>query len=679
MKLTYFFPFLFAVLLFGQEQYPSIHQQEWQFYKDHPEKIGRTVVPPAFKKRQDLLNVQTLNKVVYGFHPYWQNGSENNYYFSLLTHLAYFSGDVNTTTGNFTSTHSWASANVVSLAQQYGVKVHFAITIFSDHATLLNNNTAKANLINNILTEINRRNADGCNVDIESISATVKDSLRTFIVQLGTALHNAGKELVVELPAVDWSSGWSVWGTTFFQATAPVVDYYFLMAYDYWWSGSSTAGPVAPLRPSSVTTAWHSLRSIDTYLSKGCPANKLIAGFPYYGYDWPTTGTGLLSATTETGSSRTYSVVKNNYIDTIPKAQQFWNSTYNTRWYYYNNGSTWRECWYDDSLSLGMKYDSIKAKNIAGTGMWALGYDGNEPELWQLLKTAFTSPSNTNNTILDDFENGAGHFDKSPTFSGSTIGISSSSSAQFTNDVAKNGLGSLQIILKDDPAVANDWSVRLVSGSGNPANNISFSASGYLGFWLKTSSAATNAQTALSIDDGAGGTLISEKKTIINDGNWHLYEWNLLTTQWTILAGTDNILNGPTATLDAIMFYAPNGSPDCKFYIDDVAHNPSGSLPVKQIKTVPSEFLLEQNYPNPFNPVTTIRYSIGNNTHFSSIHVNITVYDVLGREIAVLVNETKSAGTYEVSFDASRLNSGMYFYTLRGGNFSETKKMILIK
>ncbi|MEE9450812.1 MAG: T9SS type A sorting domain-containing protein, partial [Ignavibacteriaceae bacterium] len=89
---------------------------------------------------------------------------------------------------------------------------------------------------------------------------------------------------------------------------------------------------------------------------------------------------------------------------------------------------------------------------------------------------------------------------------------------------------------------------------------------------------------------------------------------------------------------------------------------------------LPITFALEQNYPNPFNPKTNIKFRI------SEIgFVSLKVYDVLGNEIATLVNEEKSAGNYEVEFDASSLPSGIYFYQLRLGNFVETKKMVLMK
>ncbi|MEE9431127.1 MAG: carboxylesterase family protein [Melioribacteraceae bacterium] len=110
---------------------------------------------------------------------------------------------------------------------------------------------------------------------------------------------------------------------------------------------------------------------------------------------------------------------------------------------------------------------------------------------------------------------------------------------------------------------------------------------------------------------------------------------------------------------------------------------------VEDEKILPLNFELSQNYPNPFNPTTVIKYQIPNNksqTNFnvalgneSFRSVQLIIYDLLGRVVATLVNEKKSAGKYSVSFDASNLNSGVYFYSLSVGNFKETKKMILLR
>jgi hypothetical protein len=88
----------------------------------------------------------------------------------------------------------------------------------------------------------------------------------------------------------------------------------------------------------------------------------------------------------------------------------------------------------------------------------------------------------------------------------------------------------------------------------------------------------------------------------------------------------------------------------------------------------PNEFSLEQNYPNPFNPSTTIRFSIP-----TAASVQLKVYNILGNEIATIVNRKMPAGKYNVEYDASNHPSGIYFYTLTTNDFSETKKMTLIK
>jgi len=89
---------------------------------------------------------------------------------------------------------------------------------------------------------------------------------------------------------------------------------------------------------------------------------------------------------------------------------------------------------------------------------------------------------------------------------------------------------------------------------------------------------------------------------------------------------------------------------------------------------IPNEFKLEQNYPNPFNPTTRIFYSIK-----EAGLVSLSVYDILGNEVSVLVNEDKAPGSYSVTFNAANLPSGIYFYKLTSGRFSETKKLILLK
>ena len=99
-----------------------------------------------------------------------------------------------------------------------------------------------------------------------------------------------------------------------------------------------------------------------------------------------------------------------------------------------------------------------------------------------------------------------------------------------------------------------------------------------------------------------------------------------------------------------------------------------GAVSVEGHEINPTEFSLEQNYPNPFNPNTTISFQIPR-----SELIKIVVYNMLGKEVAVLLNEEREAGRYEVNFDGKNLSSGIYFYTINAGNFTSTRKMILMK
>jgi len=94
---------------------------------------------------------------------------------------------------------------------------------------------------------------------------------------------------------------------------------------------------------------------------------------------------------------------------------------------------------------------------------------------------------------------------------------------------------------------------------------------------------------------------------------------------------------------------------------------------------IPSKFSLSQNYPNPFNPVTKIRFDIPANVKSQKSNVKLVVYNMLGEEVEILVNEELQPGTYEADFDGSNLPSGIYFYRLQAGDYTETKKMVLLK
>lgn len=158
--------------------------------------------------------------------------------------------------------------------------------------------------------------------------------------------------------------------------------------------------------------------------------------------------------------------------------------------------------------------------------------------------------------------------------------------------------------------------------------------------------------------------------------------------KWTNTSGSHNIraednsfFSGPAApapwefthtftTVDSFPYYCePHQSMGMTGAI--VVRNPVG---VNDDETIVNQFKLEQNFPNPFNPSTIINYSVP-----VTAFVTLKVYDILGNEIAVLVNETKQAADYQINFNASELKSGIYFYQLRAGSLVETQKMTLIR
>jgi len=115
--------------------------------------------------------------------------------------------------------------------------------------------------------------------------------------------------------------------------------------------------------------------------------------------------------------------------------------------------------------------------------------------------------------------------------------------------------------------------------------------------------------------------------------------------------------------------------------MDVIFELPASATGIAEHSVLPTAFGLEQNYPNPFNPRTTIGYTIaregGQGT--SASHVKLVVYDMLGREVAVLVDGMKDPGTYTVTFDGGSLASGMYFYRFQAGSFVETKKLVVLR
>jgi hypothetical protein len=137
---------------------------------------------------------------------------------------------------------------------------------------------------------------------------------------------------------------------------------------------------------------------VNDYLNKtNNQPEKLIIGYPYFGFEWPATSSSAGAPTTDTGTAKFYAEMEGNALS----YGKLWHESSQTPWYRYQNPN-WVQGWYDDSLSLSLKYDFAINNDLLGVGIWAMGYDGSNPELWDLLSAKFgaTAPPTTPTKLI---------------------------------------------------------------------------------------------------------------------------------------------------------------------------------------------------------------------------------------------------------------------------------------
>ena len=151
------------------------------------------------------------------------------------------------------------------------------------------------------------------------------------------------------------------------------------------------------------------------------------------------------------------------------------------------------------------------------------------------------------------------------------------------------------------------------------------------------------------------------------------------TVRWSAFDMGFGIVNGPTSQVKSITGEPVAGVAKGTSYVvssgflaDTVVQSPLTSI--AQNQTAPSVYSLKQNYPNPFNPSTTIAFDLP-----SAAHVRLRIFDLLGREVASLVNEERTAGRHRAEWNASKFSSGIYFYRIEAGGFVAVRKLVLLK
>jgi spore germination protein len=386
--------------LFAQEpdtQRISIHQLENRIYsgttpENYIEKENSIAVP----SKLNSTGTRNITKMVLGWHPYWVSSTAHTLYdYEVLSHIAYFSYEVDTATGGYISLHDWNTTPIIDYAHLRGVKVLLTVTNFgsSSNTKILSDTVKQKVMINSLITLLKARNGDGINFDFEIVALSQRTNLVNFMKRASGMIKAVipSAELSLAAPAVDWSGSWDLGSLSQF------CDYIIIMGYDYYWKGSTTAGPVAPLEGETYNVT----RSVNNYLNNGVPPEKLFLAVPWYGYDWPVVNNYRKAAATGNATARVYSAAA-NMAETNTRIFDF--ST-KVPWLSYSSSSVNRQLWYDDPESLEMKFNLVKSKALGGVGIWALSYEGGRREIWDKFFSAFHPTEETFNKIINIYPN----------------------------------------------------------------------------------------------------------------------------------------------------------------------------------------------------------------------------------------------------------------------------------
>lgn len=375
--------FTFLAVNFAQE-YKSVHQTEYEAHrsieKKPPLKNNKNIEIIPFRKTSSL----GLTRAVFGYLPDWEYSTAKNYLnYDLLTHIAAFDFTVSNT-GAITNPSYWPWTDLINAAHSKGVKVIMCVVNFtaSDIHTIITNATVKNTFFANVKSRLIQYSLDGVNIDFEGLNTADRGAaINTFMNELTTYIHQQvpGAEVSFAGPAVNWG-GWDLPGL------AASCDYIFIMGYDFYGSWSSSSGPSAPLTGGSYNIT-NTLKSTTSGYGNVVSSNpgKLILGVPYYGNKWKTKTSSAYSDTISYVSSMRY---RNTAVDEVSYGR-LWDAGSQTPWYRYQLSGVWHQVWYEDTVSLGLKYNLAESKNLKGVGMWALGYDGDKSELWELLRRKF--------------------------------------------------------------------------------------------------------------------------------------------------------------------------------------------------------------------------------------------------------------------------------------------------
>lgn len=285
-----------------------------------------------------------------------------------------------TDSGGIDVSDSDIPADLIKMAHKNGVKVVISVQPKGTQITDAMLTTSKDNFLDNILDLLQRNNLDGIDIDIEDIGETNSITgdpnsvlMTNFMKDLSTKLWDSNRNYRISID-VPYSSMNKVFDLNTIQK---YVSYVMVMEYDYHWYKGSTAGSVAPI---DEYNSGESISKSIRYYSNIVDKNKLLLGVPWYGLEWKTDNGDIESQTIGRGKYYDYKTMD----DRANKYGRIWDNTWKTPWYKYKYDGVWYQGHYDDIQSLSIKYDLVNSQELAGIGIWELGYGADE--LWQQIQ-----------------------------------------------------------------------------------------------------------------------------------------------------------------------------------------------------------------------------------------------------------------------------------------------------
>lgn len=388
---------LLTFLTISAQENKSIHLLEHEYYSQHTQTTKPPAIPISLQKNNSTYT-NNLNKIVFGFLPWWEYsaGSHHSIRYDLLTHIAisFFDSDGD---GKITEPPYWPWNDLINKTKANNVKLIMCVSNFNGDQLhkLFTNQTAKQNLLNNILAKMDSYGFDGVNIDFENLLSGDEGSVLNEFMRSLTDFIKPKKplsEISFDSPIVN-SSIWD------FKGLAAACDYLFVMGYDFYGSWSATTGPSAPLTGNYFSITKSLTEDYKLIL------DKLILGVPYYGNYWRTNSKDPYAKVAPYDSTKTI----NNWIkpalrykEIIPQYasnEKMWDEISKTPWLRWSQNTLWNQIWYDDENSLALKYDLAILKNLKGIGIWALGYDDGRTELWNLIEKKFAKTTSVNENV----------------------------------------------------------------------------------------------------------------------------------------------------------------------------------------------------------------------------------------------------------------------------------------